>query len=106
MLKILPTTVERTQQGFTLQLNVHYHGVFLEGVSLERTDQGRTPRLVKAEPPTTADSAAVGQKISRRVMRTRRTLGSLEAGTDAAAATGDNPWDAATPVYGPRCRVA
>jgi hypothetical protein len=39
--------------------------------------------LVKAEPPTDADIAAVVQTISRRVMRTLSTLGSLEAGTDA-----------------------
>ena len=73
-------------------MHVHDHGVFLKGVSLDRTDQGRTPRFVKAEPPTDADMAAVVQTISRRVMRTLRTLGSREAGTDAAAATGDDPW--------------
>jgi hypothetical protein len=59
------------------------------GVSRERTDQGRTPRLVKTVPPTDADLATVVQTISRRVRRTLRTLGSLEAGTDARRRRGD-----------------
>jgi hypothetical protein len=57
---------------------VHYHCVFLEGVYLDRTDQGLKPRFVKAEPPTDADMAAVVQKISRRVIRTLWRLGYLE----------------------------
>ena len=65
-----------------LNLNLHFHVVFLEGVYLDRTDQGRKPRFVKAEPPSDADIARVLQKISRRVIRTLRRLGYLEAGID------------------------
>ena len=65
--------------------------IFLEGVYLDRTDQGRKPRFVKGEPPTDADIATVVQTISRRVIRTLRSLGYLEAGSDAAVATGYDP---------------
>src|SRR5215510_5642092 len=65
--------------GSALQLNVHYHVLCLEGVFLERTDQGRPPRFLAGEPPTDTDIAAVVQKISRRVIRLLRRLGYLEA---------------------------
>jgi hypothetical protein len=64
---------------------LHYYVVFLEGVSLERTDQGLKPRFVKGEPPTDAAIADVVQTISRRVLRKLRHLGYLEAGIDAVA---------------------
>ena len=65
--------------------------VFLEGVYLDRTDQGLKPRFVKGEPPSDADITAVVQKISRRVIRTLRQLGYLEAGSDGAIPTGHDP---------------
>src|SRR5262249_6926380 len=49
---------------------------------------GLKPRFLKGEPPSDADIAAVLQKISRRVIRTLRRRGYLEAGSDAARATG------------------
>jgi hypothetical protein len=48
-------------------------------------------RLVRGAPPGDAAMAAVPQRISRRVVRTRRRLGSLEAGMDAAVATAEDP---------------
>src|SRR5438132_262454 len=77
--------------GSAINLNVHYHVVFLEGVYLDRADQGRTPRFVTGEPPTDADIATVVQTISHRVMRKLRQLGYLEAGLDAVVATGYDP---------------
>src|SRR5499426_1930400 len=77
--------------GSALNLNLHFHCVFLEGVYLDRTDQGLTPRFVTAEPPTDADIATVVQKISRRVIRTLQRLGYLEAGTDDMVATEHDP---------------
>src|SRR5215470_13467200 len=74
--------------GSALNLNLHFHLIFLEGVYLDRPDQGRTPRFLKGEPPSDTDIAAVVQKISRRVMRKLRHLGYLEAGSDVAVATG------------------
>ena len=77
--------------GSALNLNLHFHCVFLEGVYLDRTDQGRKPRFLAGEPPTDTDIAAVLQKISRRVMRMLRQLGYLEAGGDPVVATGYDP---------------
>ena len=71
--------------------NVHYHVVFLEGVYLDRTAQGRTPHFLPSEPPTDSDIADVVQKMSRRIIRKLRQLGYLEAGLDAAVATGYDP---------------
>src|SRR5205823_9762653 len=72
-------------------LHVHYHLLFLEGVFLDRTDQGRTPCFLAGEPPTDTDIADVIQKISRRVIRKLRHLGYLEAGSDDTVATGYDP---------------
>jgi len=77
--------------GSALNLNLHFHCLFLEGVSLDRSDQGRPPRFLQGEPPTDTDIAAVVQKISHRVIRKLRQLGYLEAGGDAAVATGYDP---------------
>src|SRR5215831_5384692 len=77
--------------GSALNLNLHFHCIFLEGVYLDRTAAGRKPRFVTAEPPSDADVADVVQKISHRVTRTLRQLGYLEAGGDAAVATGYDP---------------
>jgi hypothetical protein len=77
--------------GSALNVNIHFHVIMLEGVSLDRTAQGLKPRLVTSEPPTDADIAAVVQKLSRRVIRTLRHLGYLEAGSDDAVATGYDP---------------
>jgi hypothetical protein len=65
--------------------------IAIEGVFLDRTDQGLKPRFVKAEPPSDADVADVIQKISRRVIRTLRRLGYLEAGIEVPVATGYDP---------------
>ena len=90
--KVQPGSVTFIQRfGSAINLNVHYHSVFLEGVYLDRADQGLKPRFVTGEPPSDTDIAAVVQKISRRVIRTLRRLGYLEAGLNAPAATGYDP---------------
>jgi hypothetical protein len=90
--KVQPGSVTFIQRfGSAINLNVHYHVVFLEGVYLDRTTQGRTPRFLPGEPPTDTDIADVVQKISRRVIRKLRQFGYLEAGLDAAVATGYDP---------------
>src|SRR2546421_9563564 len=48
--------------GSALNLNVHYHLLFLEGVLLDRTDQGLKPRFEPGAPPTVTDIAAVVQQ--------------------------------------------
>jgi Putative transposase len=77
--------------GSALNANLHFHLLLLEGVYLARPDQGRKPRFLQLEPPRAADVAEVVQKISRRVIRTLRRLGYLEAGTEAPVATGYDP---------------
>ena len=90
--KVQPGSVTFIQRfGSALNLNLHFHVIVLEGVYLDRTAQGRQPRFVTGEPPTDADIAAVVQKISRRVIRTLRHLGYLEAGSDDTVATGYDP---------------
>jgi hypothetical protein len=77
--------------GSALNLNLHFHILFLEGVYVDRTEASLKPRFVQGEPPTDTAIAAVVQKISRRGMRTLRHLGYLEAGGDAVVATGYDP---------------
>jgi len=77
--------------GGALQLNLHYHVIVIEGVFLDRTDQGLKPRFLKGKPPSDAEVANVVQKISRRIIRTLRRLGYLEAGMEALVATGYDP---------------
>ena len=67
--KVQPGSVTFMQRfGSALNVHLHFHVIFLEGVYLDRTDQGLKPRFVTAEPPSDADIAAGVQKISRRVM--------------------------------------
>jgi hypothetical protein len=74
-----------------MHLHLHVHVVFLEGVSLDRTEAVLKPRCVKAEPPSDADIATVLQTISHRVIRTLRRLGYLEAAMEVPVATGYDP---------------
>jgi hypothetical protein len=90
--KVQPGSVTFIQRfGSAINVNLHFHCVFLEGVYLDRTEAGLTPRFVTGEPPTDADIAAVITKISHRVIRKLHQLGYLEAGLDAAVATGYDP---------------
>jgi hypothetical protein len=72
-------------------LNLHFHCIFLEGVYLDRTAAGLKPHFVTGEPPSDADITTVLQKISHRVIRKLRRRGYLEAGGEAAVATGYDP---------------
>ncbi len=90
--KVQPGAVSFIQCfGSSINLNLHFHIIFLEGVYLGRTDQGLKPRFLAVEPPTDTDIADVIQKMSRRVMHTLRHLGYLEVGIDDAVATGYDP---------------
>jgi hypothetical protein len=75
----------------SLNANLHYHLIALEGVFVDGTEQGLKPRFLKGEPPSDADVADVVQKISRRVIRTLRHPGYLEAGIEVPVATGYDP---------------
>ena len=85
--------------GSSLNLNLHFHCVFLEGVYVDRTDEGRKPRFLAGEPPTDTDIAAVIQKISHRVIRTLRRLGYLETDMEPPVATGYDPLRDTAPEF-------
>jgi hypothetical protein len=90
--QVQPGSVTFIQRfGSAINLHVHFHCVFLEGVYLDRAEQNLTPRFVKGAPPADTDIVAVVQKISQRVIRTLRQLGYLEAGLDAPMATEYDP---------------
>jgi hypothetical protein len=90
--KVQPGSVTFVQRfGGALQRNLHDHVIVMEGVFLDRTDQGLTPRFLTGEPPSDADVAHVVQHISRRVIRTLRRLGYLEVGMEVPVATGYDP---------------
>ncbi len=90
--KVQPGSVTFIQRcGGAINFNVHYHVVFLEGVSLDRTGQGCKPRFVKGEPPSDADMAEILRKISRCAIRTLRQWGYLEGGVEEVVATGYDP---------------
>src|SRR2546428_9534797 len=90
--QVQPGSVTFMQRfGSALNVNLHFHGVFMEGVYLDRTEARRKPHFLTGEPPSDADVADVLQKISHRVIRKLRSLGYLEAGGDAAVATGYDP---------------
>src|SRR5262245_46370618 len=86
----LVTFIQRFSSA--INVNLHFHCIFLEGVCLDRTEAHLKPRFVRGEPPTDADITTVVQKISRRIIRKLRHLGYLEVGLDAPAATGYDPW--------------
>src|SRR4029450_12422753 len=77
--------------GSALNLPLHFHILFLEGVYLDRTAVGLKPRFLAVEPPSNTDVAEVVQKISRRVIRKLRRLGYLEVGIETPVATGNDP---------------
>jgi Putative transposase/Transposase zinc-binding domain len=90
--QVYPGSVTFIQRfGSALNLNVHYHLLFLEGVFLDRTALEHKPHFLPGEPPTDTDIADVVQKISRRVIRTLRRLGYLEADMEPPVATGYDP---------------
>src|SRR6266851_4810637 len=90
--QVQPGSVTFIQRfGSAINLNLHCHCVFVEGVYLDRTAAGRKPRFVTVEPPSDADIATVLQKLSHRVIRKLRRLGYLEASMEAPVATGYDP---------------
>jgi hypothetical protein len=90
--KVQPGSVTFVQRfGSSMNLNLHFHVVFLEGVDLDHSDQALKSRFVKVEPPSDADVTMVLQKISHRMIRKLRHLGYLEAGMEVPVATGHDP---------------
>ena len=85
--------------GGSINVNVHVHMIFLEGVYEDRTAQGLRPRFLPQAPPTDAEIAVVLHTISQRVIRQLRTLGYLEAGTQDVVPTGYDPASDEAPEF-------
>ncbi len=77
--------------GSSLNLNLHVHVIFLEGVYEDRSAQGLTPRFRHQEPPSDEQIAAVLHQISQRVIRYLRKQGYLEADSEDVVPTGYDP---------------
>ena len=77
--------------GGSINLNLHVHVVFLEGVYVDRSAQGLTATVSPQDPPTDAEIAAVLHTISQRVIRALRQPGYLEADTEDMVPTGYDP---------------
>src|SRR5215475_8339154 len=77
--------------GSALNVHLHFHILFLEGVYLDRTAAGLKPRFLAGAPPTDTDIAAVLQKIRHRVIRKLRRLGYLETDLESPVATAYDP---------------
>jgi len=77
--------------GSSLNLNLHYHFFFLEGVYLDHSAQNLKPKFVKIDPRSDADITAVVTKISQRVIRKLRKLCYLESFSDEPVASGYDP---------------
>ncbi len=90
--KVHPGSLTCIQRfGSAINVHMHLHVMVLEGIDVDRSAEGLTPRCVHVEPPTDADRANVVPQISRQVIRTLRQLGSLEATVEAPVATGTDP---------------
>ncbi len=84
--------------GSSINLNLHYHFIFLEGVYLDRSAQGLKPKFVKLYPLGDADIATVVATISQRVIRKLRKLGYLEPYLfQPIAAISSSVWSATPP---------
>ncbi len=90
--RVQPGSITFLQRfGGSINLHLHFHMIFLEGVYEDRSAQGLKPRFRPQEPPRDEEIAAVLHKISQRVIRQLRKLGYLEAGIQDVVPTGYDP---------------
>jgi ribosomal protein S27E len=74
--------------GSALNLNVHFHMLFLDGVYIEGPDGSLRFRWVKA--PTSAELAALTQTLARRIGRYLERQGLLERDAENSYLAGDD----------------
>ncbi len=74
--------------GSALNLNVHFHMLFLDGVYVERRDGSLRFRWVRA--PTSAELAGLTQTLARRIGRFLERHGLLERDTENSYLAGDD----------------
>jgi hypothetical protein len=73
--------------GSALNLNVHFHMLFLDGVYIERPDGSLRFRWVRA--PTSAELAGLTQTLARRIGRFLERQGLLERDAENSYLAGD-----------------
>ena len=79
------TLIQRV--GSALNLNVHFHMLFLDGVYVERPDGSLRFRWVRA--PTSAELAGLTQTLARRIGRFLERQGLLERDAENSYLAGD-----------------
>jgi len=73
--------------GSALNLNIHFHMLFLDGVYVGSTDD--SPRFRRAKAPTGAELARLSETIARRIGRYLERRGLLERDAEQAYLAGD-----------------
>jgi hypothetical protein len=73
--------------GSALNLNIHFHMLFLDGVYVERPDGSLRFRWVKA--PTSAELTGLAQSLARRIGRFLERRGVLERDAENSYLAGD-----------------
>lgn len=77
--------------GSSLNLNIHYHILFIEGVWLDRSNQNVKPKFIKLPPPTDDQILLVVARISQRIIRLLRKEGYLDTNTIEFISTNHDP---------------
>ena len=108
---VQPGSVTFVQRfGGSINVPLHFHGVFLEGVFVDRTAQGLQPRFLPAAPQRTRTSPRSFRRSVGALSVPLRTLGYLEADTQEVVPTGDDPLAMMPPswpgLWPPRCSSA
>ena len=77
--------------GSSLNLNVHFHILALDGVYLDRSDRKLSPEFISIKSPSETDLEVVVKKIAMKSVRALRKLGYLDDATEEVLATGLDP---------------
>ncbi len=90
--KLHPGLITFVQRfGSSLNLNVHFHILALDGVYLDRSDQGLTPRFTPIKGPLDGEVEAVVARIAKKTIKKLRKLTYLDDATEEPIATGQDP---------------
>ena len=95
--------------GSALNLNIHFHMLWLDGVYQEDIEQPqRKPRLHRARAPTSAQLTQLASKIAHRVCRHLARQGWLEGEDESASYSARRMWTSSrwtsSPSSRPWCR--
>ncbi len=77
--------------GSSLNLNLHFHLLALDGVYLDRSDRKLTPAFVTLKTPTDSELQQVIKRIAMKSVKALRKLSYLDDATEEVLATGLDP---------------